>query len=198
MIISQGAEAIIERHADKVLKKRLPKTYRLKEIDDSMRKSRTKREIKAMRKAQDLGVRVPKIFDGEDATTICMEYVDGPRLRDVLLEDVTKGSLLVQIGNWLAILHDAEIIHGDLTTSNILVAKGDKLSIIDFGLSFFSARVEDKAVDIHLLEQALESTHYLHKTEFFKQFLEGYAQSAESSLVLERLEEVRKRGRNKH
>lgn len=197
MFISQGAEAVIERQDNKVLKRRLPKTYRLASLDKSLRVSRTKREQKVLRKVKELGVSVPKLFESPDKTTICMEFIEGRRLRDLLLEDPSQGILLVQVGDWLARLHDATIMHGDLTTSNILVTNEKKLYLIDFGLSFFSTRLEDKAVDLHLLEQALESTHYKLATSFFDYFLQGYASSSAAGAVLARLEKVRLRGRNK-
>jgi len=197
MFISQGAEAVIERQDDKVLKRRLPKTYRLTVLDNSLRVSRTKREQKVLRKAKELGVSVPELFESPDNTTICMEFIEGRRLRDLLLEDSSQGKLLVQVGKWLARLHDASIIHGDLTTSNIIVTNKKKLYLIDFGLSFFSTRCEDKAVDLHLLEQALESTHYKDASSFFDYFLQGYTSGHDGFDVLARLEKVRLRGRNK-
>ena len=103
-----------------------------------------------------------------------------------------------QIGEWIALLHNNAIMHGDLTTSNMLINEEGKLFLIDFGLSFQSTKLEDKAVDIHLLEQALESTHYKDKEQLFVAFMKGYEQSEDYYKVLERLDEVRKRGKNKH
>lgn len=196
-LISQGAEARIERQADMVLKRRVPKTYRLEQIDKTLRRFRTKREAKVMRKAKALGVPVPRIYETDDEATLQMDYIKGERLRDRLLQDVSAGRLLEEVGNCLALLHDATIIHGDLTTSNVLVTAKNELYLIDFGLSFFSTKIEDKAVDIHLLEQALISTHHEYKNEFFRHFLKGYRRSENSDAVLQRLKGVRARGRNK-
>ena len=100
------------------------------------------------------------------------------------------------IGEQVAKLHSNGIIHADLTTSNMLYA--DKLYFIDFGLSFFSDKIEDKAVDLHLLKQALESKHFGVFDEAFKIILNTYKEKAtDAEAVLERFEVVEKRGRYK-
>jgi len=198
-IISQGAEAVLEREGDFLFKKRISKTYRAKELDVFLRKTRSKREFKVLQKVFGLGINVPKVYPSEDSFVIKMDFIDGIRLRDFILSG--KGSGLEELkllGSWMAILHENFIIHGDLTTSNVLVDKEGSLFLIDFGLSFSSGKVEDMAVDIHLLEQALESTHYLVKESLFNSFLEGYAKFSKYDLVMDRLSIVRSRGRNKH
>lgn len=197
-ILSQGAEAIIEQEDDKVNKRRIPKSYRIKEIDLSLRKSRTKREEKVLRKCNELGINVPDVFMSDEEAAIRMSFIDGRRLRDELLDKPKEAKLLAIVGEWMAKLHENTIIHGDLTTSNIMIDKEGKLFLIDFGLSFFSTKIEDMAVDLHLFEQALESTHYLYKDEFFDEFLKGYSKFEKSGEVIKRLEVVRARGRNKH
>lgn len=197
-IISQGAEAILQKKGDKLYKIRIPKTYRIKEIDEKLRKSRTKREEKILKKAKELGINVPEIFKSNDKYTIIMQFIESLRLRD-RIENKTAGEKELKIiGEWIAKIHDANIIHGDLTTSNILMTKENKLYLIDFGLSITSQKIEDRAVDIHLLEQALESTHYKIKDELFDSFLKGYQLSKNYDEVMKRLNVVRSRGRNKH
>ena len=79
----------------------------------------------------------------------------------------------------------------------------DKIYFIDFGLAFKNARYEDKAVDLHLFKQALESKHYKNWEKLFQSVLKGYKNSdgkniKEINKVLERLKKVEKRGRYKH
>ena len=94
-------------------------------------------------------------------------------------------------------MHNASIIHGDLTTSNIIVH--DKVYFIDFGLGFVSTKIEDKAVDLHIIKKALESKHYLHAEECFHYLLEGYTkENKDVEMILRRLEKVEKRGHYKH
>jgi len=68
---------------------------------------------------------------------------------------------------------------------------------IDFGLGFISHKFEDKAVDLHLLRQALEAKHFRNWETLFKEILKGYSKSKDSKIVLERMKAVEKRGRYK-
>ena len=101
------------------------------------------------------------------------------------------------IGKNIAKLHDADIIHGDLTTSNMILSGKEVVYFIDFGLGFISKKIEDKAVDLHLLKQALEAKHFTHWETLFKEVINGYSSSKDSKLVLKQLEKVEKRGRYK-
>ncbi|NWU16415.1 PRPK protein, partial [Cephalopterus ornatus] len=109
-------------------------------------------------------------------------------------------SLAEKMGELLARMHDEDIIHGDLTTANLLlrppVEKLD-LVLIDFGLSFISGLPEDKGVDLYVLEKAFISTH--PDTEvMFKALLKSYAAtSKKSGPVIKKLDEVRLRGRKR-
>ena len=196
-IIQRGAEAILYLQNNKLIKERIKKGYRLKEIDEKLRKSRTRREVKLIEKAN---VPKPRIYDFSDKNMkIEMEFIKGELLRNILDELGNKKRLEIckQIGRQIADLHNSDIIHGDLTTSNMLLWK-EKIYFIDFGLGFFSAKVEDKAVDLHLLKQALESKHYQHFEESFKAVLEGYKEkSLNFKAVMDRFEKVESRGRYK-
>jgi TP53 regulating kinase and related kinases len=199
VILSQGAEAIIELIDGKVHKKRISKSYRHKDIDDTLRTQRTKREIKVIKKLIDLGTNVPKLYPTKDKFEIIMDFIDGKRLRDVLLENPNEKKYFNLVGEWLAKMHENGIMHGDLTTSNLMVDKNKDLFLIDFGLSFFSEKVEDMAVDIHLLKQAIESTHYKNVEEFYSVFEKSYTKNCSlSEKVFDRLKEVELRGRNKN
>ncbi len=58
-------------------------------------------------------------------------------------------------------MHEAGVVHGDLTTSNIMIKNDENHSIvfIDFGLASTQPNIEDKAVDLYVLERAFISTH---------------------------------------
>jgi len=143
--IGRGAEAVI--YLDKnVIKKRLKKNYRIKEIDEKLRKSRTRREAKILEKLQSLDFPAPRIIKKDDKKMIIeMNLVKDVLLRDVL-EKKDYGKLCEEIGEKIAVLHNNNIIHGDLTTSNMILNK--EIFFIDFGLSLFSHKIEDKAVDL--------------------------------------------------
>src|SRR3989344_1940971 len=196
-IISQGAEAIIIKEKNNVLKKRIKKSYRIQEIDERLRKTRTRRETKILKRARDL-IPVPKILDFCDKDmTIKMEFIDGLKLSEALDSLKNKYEIAELIGKQIAILHNNNIIHGDLTTSNMLLKK-DKLYFIDFGLSYIDEKTEHKAVDLHLIKQALESKHYLYFEDLFKSVLKGYRNNSNNyEAIMQRLLSVESRGRYK-
>lgn len=188
--INSGAEAIIYLEDNIIIKKRIPKKYRITEIDEFLRKSRTRTETKILEK---IPIAAPKLIKTNKTDTIEMEYIRGEKVRDVL--DKNK-ELCIKIGKQVSKMHDASIIHGDLTTSNMIL-HNEKIYFIDFGLSFFSRRIEDKAVDIHLFRQALDSKHHTISEKAFKLFLQGYKKTKDFGSIEKRFEEVEMRGRYK-
>ncbi|MBW2999904.1 Kae1-associated serine/threonine protein kinase [Candidatus Woesearchaeota archaeon] len=193
--IAQGAEAKLFRDEDEIVKDRFEKTYRHAELDARLRKFRTKREAKVLSKLQELNFPAPKLVTlNDERMKLAMEFVDGKLLKNILEKDYKK--LSNEIGRKVALLHKNDIIHGDLTTSNMIL-KGE-IYFIDFGLSFFSAKNEDKAVDLHLLRQALESKHHTVWEKCFEEVLSSYKKNyPDSGAVLQRLEIVESRGRYK-
>jgi TP53 regulating kinase and related kinases len=198
-IIQQGAEAIILKEGNEIIKKRIKKSYRIKELDDKIRRQRTRSESKLLEKASKI-ISIPRIVKTDDKQMeISMEFIKGKKLSDELNSFPLKEQqqICFQIGQSIAKLHDKDIIHGDLTTSNTIL-KGKEVYFVDFGLGFNSHRIEDKAVDIHLIKQALEAKHFKHWEILFQSIKEGYKYSKDSKKTLEQLEKVEKRGRYKH
>lgn len=204
-IIGRGAEALLIKSGSSLLKRRIKKGYRHEAIDLMLRATRTRREARLLGKAsQAISVPRVKAIDGmvkkpmEPETEIEMEFIDGKVLSQWLDEFPLQKALKIckKIGESTAKLHDKGIIHGDLTTSNMILKKED-VYFIDFGLGFHSDRIEDKAVDLHLLREALKSKHFRHWQEYFKAVSEGYKNSKNASIVLERLKKVENRGRYK-
>jgi len=198
-ILKQGAEAVLYlTKANTILKKRIPKSYRIKELDDERRKSTIRRELKLLEKASQLE-NVPKIISSsEENFEIEIEKIDSPLVKDIIdtVEDKQRILISRKIGEGVKKLHNLSIIHGDLTTSNMFFSKKDKKIIfIDFGLGFISEKLEDKTVDLHLLRQAVDSKHYIHAEEIFKEVLTGYKPDKDFTT---RFEKVEKRGRYKH
>ncbi len=195
-VIAQGAEAIIKRTNQTIIKERPIKMYRIKEIDEPLRKSRTRREAKILEKLAELHVPVPRILSVEDTSmTIEMEYIDGRTMADVSTQTLVKTS--EQVGKNIGTLHFNDIVHGDLTTANMIL-KDNTVFLIDFGLSSITKKDEDKAVDLHVLYHALESHHSNAHQEAWKNIIEGYKTTNKNhASVLKRLEKVEMRGRNK-
>jgi TP53 regulating kinase-like protein len=211
-IIAQGAEAIITLDKDIITKNRIPKSYRLKELDEKIRRKRTEKETKILKKAKLFGINVPNVlheFTAQNQVTkeyslhdpykIIIEYIDGDKLSDKLNSYPEEKQFMTMktLGQEVSKLHQNDIIHGDLTTSNTIL-KEDKVFIIDFGLGFISKRIEDKAVDLHLIKQALEAKHFQNFEKLFENFKEGYGNNPESKKVFEQLKKVEGRGRYKH
>jgi len=157
-MITQGAEAIIEKVNSNILKTRIKKSYRHESIDQSLRSFRTRREAKILKTLQEKNFPSPKLISSNDKDMIIeLDFIDGEKLRDIFENSPLEYAK--QIGETVAQLHNLEIVHGDLTTSNMILNQ-NQVYLIDFGLSFFSQKIEDKAVDLHLLKQALESSHH--------------------------------------
>jgi len=192
--ISQGAEAIIYQDKDKIIKDRTSKSYRLPILDKRLRTRRTKSESKIMTKLKDI-IPVPKILDTDNEQKIEMEFIEGKKLSEHLETEDWK-SVLKQLSESLTKLHNQDLIHGDLTTSNMIL-KGDKVYLIDFGLGFHSHKIEDKAVDLHLLKQALDAKHFSIFPEAFNIILKNY-KAKQSDLIIKRIETIEKRGRYRH
>lgn len=193
--IGRGAEAVILRTAGSVLKDRIVKNYRIKEIDSKLRKTRTRKEAKILEKLKEFA---PKLIKTDSKSKIEMEYIEGSLVKHIIDD---KPLLAKEIGKLTAIMHDKNIIHGDLTTSNIILQRAERgkhnaIKFIDFGLSYESHKVEDKAVDLHLFREAVESKHFRKEKAIWTNFLKGYKPKNKAE-ILKRLEVVEKRGRNK-
>ena len=117
-----------------------------------------------------------------------MEEIDGVMVKDVIDED-----LAFKIGSEISKLHSADIIHGDITTSNIMFCD-DKLVFIDFGLGRYSQLKEDKAVDLLVLKKALQSIDYNLAVKYFNSVLDGYNDDS----IINTISDIESRGRYTH
>ncbi len=199
-ILSRGAEAVIYVDGKNVVKERLKKDYRIPELDKKIIKHRTKSETKILKKASEI-VNVPAPLETKNEGEIIIPLIDGDKLSDKLNSYHEKKQIEVmnKIGVEVGKLHKTGIIHGDLTTSNMILSDG-KVWIIDFGLGSFNGKYEQKGVDIHLLKQALEAKHFQNWEKLFYSFEKGYnsVEPKEAKKVFERLVAIEKRGRYRH
>jgi len=188
MEIGRGAEAVITLEKGIVKKERLPKGYRLAELDERIRQERTVREAKITSDARRHGVLTPIISD-VSRFELMMEYVQGEKLKDVITPSLSE-----MVGEMVGRLHRGGIVHGDLTTSNMILRQG-RICLIDFGLSFYEKSIEAQGVDVHVYFQALESTHSLPE-ELIESFKIGYSREyPQAEAVLQRVLEIKARGR---
>jgi len=205
LLIKKGAEAslyLTDWHGKKVImKKRLPKKYRPSKLDEQIRTYRTIHEPQLMHEAKKTGVPTPMILlvDVKNATII-MEFVEGKQVKQ-LLGEVTKSerqSLCLKIGEMIGRLHEHGIIHGDLTTSNMILDFEEKIFFVDFGLGEKTKELETRGVDLHLMKRALQSTHFRFSRECFDAVIRGYSKVLDAKTVksiLDKIKQIERRGR---
>ncbi len=188
MEIGRGAEAVITLEYGVVKKERHAKSYRQPALDERIRQERTLREARIMSDARRHGVLTPIICD-VSRFDLRMERVVGEKLKDVINRDLSE-----MVGEMVGKLHRGGIVHGDLTTSNMILTRG-KICLIDFGLSFYEKTVEAQGVDVHVYFQTLESTHDLPH-ELIEGFVAGYTRTySQADAVLQRVKAIKARGR---
>jgi len=180
-VIHKGAEAsLIYGHwfgKEAIFKHRIPKGYRIEQIDKKLRDNRTRNEAKALIRVKKYGVKVPQVYEIDTkSSTIVMKYIEGKKLKEALnsITNDKKTQYLKELGKNIAILHKNGHIHGDITTSNVIITKSQDIFIIDFGLHDYSDYIEDKSTDIHLFKRVLISSHGNDFVICFEAFLEGY------------------------
>ncbi len=193
IIIKRGAEAIIEKRDGLIVKTRIKKGYRITELDEKLRMERTRKEAKLLSEAKRAGVNAPTIYHS-DKYSIEMELINGKTLRECLDNEKNNLKICEKVGLAISKLHAHNIIHGDLTTSNLLLKNGD-IYFIDFGLGSESKKIEDKAFDLRILEEAIEAGHSKNHKTFLNTVIRGYSKYKESGRVLKQLEKIRIRGR---
>ncbi|CAG5984645.1 unnamed protein product [Menidia menidia] len=192
------------------MKERFPRRYRHKEMDEKLTHRRTVQEVRSILRCRRAGISAPVVFF-VDYTSHCIfleEIASSLTVRDHIMSHSQSPStpklerLAEQIGQILAKMHDEDVVHGDLTTSNMLIRigpedSGSDLVLIDFGLSYISALPEDKGVDLFVLEKAFLSTHP-NTEKLFETLLASYAKSSKKSpAVIKKLDEIRMRGRKR-
>jgi TP53 regulating kinase-like protein len=174
-----------------ISKIRIPKIYRHRVLDDDLRRRRTISESRMIMVAKEFGLRTPYIYFVDPfRAEIVMEFISGTRASKVL-----TSSICFDIGKFVSTLHLFNIIHGDLTPTNFIVNR--KITMIDMGLSFYSTRREDKAMDIRSFKEILKSTYHPYYSEFFGDFLDGYksVNSKELEKILWRIDDIETRKR---
>ena len=200
MLLKRGAEAELRRtewHGHPSIEKvRLPKAYRHETLDDELRKSRIRTEARLMTDARKLGLGVPVLYDIDLAGhRLVMEFVDGPTAKEALQKGLTEQRALArEIGRLAGTLHAHGIVHGDLTTSNMIWRDG-RLYMIDFSMGERTDSREAQGVDLRLLKEAWTSAHF-DLADLFDEVLAGYRGAfARGDEAIAKLGEIEARGR---
>lgn len=169
---------------------RIPKKYRIAEIDEKIRKERIKRECNMIISSR-RAVNTPYIYDVDfDKNIIILEFIKGEKIKDLFLKGKKISEVSRKIGKAVAKLHSMDLIHNDLTTSNMILKDG-KIYFIDFGLGFKSKKTEDKATDLLVFKRMLNSTHW----KFFDKIWEYFKDSYGNKEFLKKMMEIERRAR---
>lgn len=235
-LITQGAEALLYRttfltpSTPAALKIRLRKPWRHPALDARLTRQRVLAESRVLLKCAREGVAVPAVLGvGCEEGWVAVEWVEGGTVKEAVRGRVADGEegeammkdLMRRIGAAVGKLHSVGVVHGDLTTSNMMLrrapatkenggqgqeeggkvignaALAGEIVLIDFGLAVQTVQEEDRAVDLYVLERAFGSTHP-REEGMFGELLEGYRVAFKGSKgTLRRLEDVRMRGRKK-
>jgi len=209
-LLFQGAESRVwtgkYEGVEAIKKERFRKEYRHPEMDKLLLRQRQRAEVRAMQRLKEkneaIGKLIPTVLKTTERDIIMTRVTDAETVCDYIrrssLSDDQMKSLLKDIGRLIAEMHKIQLIHGDLTTSNFLINSKKCLIPIDFGLSSVSTSVEDRAVDLYVLERAMNSSHHVDES-LFHHIVESYveAMGSEGPKVQSRLEQVRLRGRKR-
>ena len=203
-LLCRGAEADIIggewQGLDAVFKVRRPLKYRIPVLDGSIRLQRTVHEAQMIHAAGRAGLHVPRLFyvDPGEAT-IVMERIEGERVKDLVGEvsSAEAARIFREIGRDVARLHSSRIVHGDLTTANV-IRRRSSLVYVDFGLSTYSTRVEDFAVDLRLIKETIAGAHAGESSAAIRSLTKGYligAGAKRARAVFAQLRSIERRGR---
>ncbi len=196
-VIAKGAEANLYLENSKLVKHRIKKGYRITELDEHLRKSRTKREAKLLENAKGV-IPVPSIYEIDlRENKIVMEFINGITVKDIidLKSDTEMEGIGKKIGEYISRLHNMNLIHNDLTTSNMIM-EGKEIYFIDFGLGTTSTRIEDRAMDLVVLKKSLTAAHTGKFEIIWKGIIEGYGKNSKNfDEISKRVEVIEKRVR---
>ena len=191
----QGAEATVSVGEKRAVKRRQPREYRHPQLDERLRRNRTRQEARLLSEARRAGVPTPVIRDVDlTETTLVLQRVGVCDLREALTEGRVR-----TVARHLARLHGAGLVHGDPTTRNVRVTRedstgnGPRVFLIDFGLGYYTKHPEDHAMDLHVLFQSLTGTD--DDADRLQRAAEDAYRDAGGDAVLDRLREIEGRGR---
>jgi Kae1-associated kinase Bud32 len=192
----KGAEAILKKMRVQGLaaveKFRVKKSYRACELDEKIRRERTRREARLLLKAKSAGVLCPVVYEVGDFS-IRMKYLEGEMLYHALQKRALRKSEIAASAKILARLHSQGIIHGDFTPANLMLVK-DGMAVIDFGLGFISTDNEDRGTDIVTMRKALTTLGAKGKQDS-EAFLRAYLSSGGKPAVAKMVAEIESRAR---
>lgn len=205
-LLIKGSESFIYNSTflddNTLLKERRLKKYRNFLLDLQLRQQRLRIEARMIKSALKSSILVPAIYTIDISSfSIQIEEILGTNLGILLFNpDFQKNRtdykiLFSEFGEIVRKLHDIDIIHGDLTPYNLILDTQNKIHIIDFGLSYFSSEIKDKAMDLFILFGSFKI--FPHNEDLFDMFLDGYKNVHEYGAIIEIFYRLTNKGRYK-
>ena len=204
-MIHQGAEATVFSGywmgEKAIFKKRNHRSYRHPDLDRRLTRQRISVEVRVLRKLHSTTVSSPSLFDVDiDEGWIILSEVEGVTLYESLLNGESNIEQIEKFGGLIRQLHELGISHGDLTTHNVMINDDGELTLIDFGLSKISPEIEHLGLDLQVLHECLNASHYEEKSAI-ESMIDGYLSNSSDSIapsgpdVIERFNSIRGRVR---
>ena len=204
-MIHQGAEATVFSGywmgEKAIFKKRNHRSYRHPDLDRRLTRQRLSVEVRVLRKLHSTTVPSPSLFDVDiDEGWIILSEVEGVTLYESLLNGESNIEHIKKFGGLIRQLHELGISHGDLTTHNVMINDDGELTLIDFGLSKISPEIEHLGLDLQVLHECLNASHYEEKSAI-ESMIDGYLSNSSDSItpsgpdVIERFNSIRGRVR---
>jgi Kae1-associated kinase Bud32 len=204
-MIHQGAEATVFSGywmgEKAIFKKRNHRSYRHPDLDRRLTRQRISVEVRVLRKLHSTTVSSPSLFDVDiDEGWIILSEVEGVTLYESLLNGESNIEQIEKFGGLIRQLHELGISHGDLTTHNVMINDDGELTLIDFGLSKISPEIEHLGLDLQVLHECLNASHY-EENGAIESMIDGYLSNSSDDTapsgpdVIERFNSIRGRVR---
>ncbi len=173
----KGAESIIKEdrflNMPSIIKKRVPKNYRNKILDESILRERTGRELRILSRGIESGLSFPMVFDFIHPNEIKMEKIDGNLLGDIMMRGGKQEYYMQELGVTIARMHTAGISHGDVNINNIIIS-GDDIYLIDPSMGSLSPGIEEFATDLKMIQDFLHGNGSAGE-KLFSTFIGSYS-----------------------
>lgn len=176
---NMGAESIIRFGdywgRDSVIKTRIPKSYRNKQLDDRIRLERLRNEISLLIRTHEAGLYVPNVYDVDlNSYTAIYQKIKGKTLRTYIQKESKSDGVFADLGKYIGLMHSSGITHGDLTAANVIISDDNKPYVIDTSMGKSDSEIEDMAVDLYLFRESLSAISP-EPEEILTEFRRGYS-----------------------